>query len=107
LGYIRQNPVDAKLVEESVLYEFMGMASIAFPRGLKPAEIGVIDDVRAKARTLQAEARTLQAEARTLQSDASLTSGGTAEAVPFQSQQSSAMSPEISAIKEVEEYNAT
>ena len=100
LGYIRQNPVDAKLVEESVLYEFMGMASIAFPRGLKPAEIGVIDDVRAKARTLQAEARTLQ-------SDASLTSGGTAEAVPFQSQQSSAMSPEISAIKEVEEYNAT
>ncbi len=93
LGYIRQNPVDAKLVEDSALYAFMGMASIAFPRGLKPAEISVGDNVRA--------------EARTLQSDASLTSGGTAKAMPFQSRQSSAMSAEISAIKEVEKNYAT
>jgi putative transposase len=93
LGYIRQNPVDARLVEDSVLYEYMGMASIAFPRGLKPAEIGVID-VRAEARTLQAVAPLT-------------TASGTAKAVPFQSTQNSAKDSKIKIIKEVEDTNAT
>jgi putative transposase len=52
LEYIRQNPVEAKLVETAVLYEYMGMLSIEFPQGLKPADFGAVD-VRAKARTLQ------------------------------------------------------
>jgi len=96
LEYIRQNPIDAKLVEDVVLYEFMGYHSREFPQGLKPADFVadnvraeartlhpeasrefpqglkpadfVADNVRAEARTLQPEARTLQPEARTLQS---------------------------------------
>jgi len=52
LDYIRSNPVEARLVDDSVLYEFMGFPSIAFPQGLKPIGIGA-GDVRAKARTLQ------------------------------------------------------
>jgi putative transposase len=52
LAYIRQNPVDARLVDHAALYEFIGFPSIAFPRGLKPADYGDLD-VRAEARTLQ------------------------------------------------------
>jgi REP element-mobilizing transposase RayT len=52
LEYIRTNPLEAKLVEDIALYEFMGYPDIAFPRGLKPAVIGNMD-VRAEARTLQ------------------------------------------------------
>jgi putative transposase len=59
LEYIRANPVDARLVEESVLYEFMGFPEKDFPQGLKPNDSRADDDVRAKARTLHAEARTL------------------------------------------------
>ena len=53
LEYIRQNPVDARLVEVAVLYEFMGFPSVEFPQGLKPIDIGG-SNVRAEARTLQA-----------------------------------------------------
>jgi putative transposase len=67
LEYIRSNPIEARLVEDIVLYEFIGFPDREFPRGLKPASIGDLD-VRAEARTLQPEARTLQPEARTLQS---------------------------------------
>jgi putative transposase len=66
LAYIKNNPVDAHLVSNADHYEFMGLPSIEFPQGLKPA-VSADLDVRAKARTLQAKARTLQAEARTLQ----------------------------------------
>jgi putative transposase len=52
LDYIRKNPVDANLVEDVVLYEFIGFPSTAFPRGLKPADFGD-SDVRTKVRTLQ------------------------------------------------------
>jgi putative transposase len=82
LEYIRSNPVDARLTEDSILYEFMGFPDVEFPQRLKPTRLGG-EDVRAKARTLHtearkskieastlyAEARTLQAEARTLQSN--------------------------------------
>jgi putative transposase len=60
LEYIRQNPVDARLVEDPVLYEFMGFPSVEFPQGLKPTVFGA-SDVRAEARTLQLEAGTIQA----------------------------------------------
>jgi putative transposase len=69
LEYIRTNPLEARLVQDSVLYEFMGFPGGAFPQGLKPPVVGD-RNVRAEARTLQAEASTLQAEARTLQNDA-------------------------------------
>jgi putative transposase len=69
LEYIRTNPIEARLVSDVVLYEFMGLPSSEFPRGLKPA--GFVDtDVRAKARTLHSEARTPQPEARTPQPEA-------------------------------------
>jgi len=66
LEYIRQNPLEARLVEDAVLYEFVGFPSREFPQGLKPVVLGA-EDVRAKARTLQSEARTLQSEGHTLQ----------------------------------------
>jgi len=69
IAYIRSNPIDAKLVEDGILYEFMGFPEIAFPQGLKPREVSA-SDVRAEARTLHAEARTLHAEARTLHAEA-------------------------------------
>lgn len=56
LHYIRSNPVEAQLVEDSVFYEFMGFPTIAFPRGLKPRTIDGIH-VGTEARTLQPEAR--------------------------------------------------
>jgi len=52
LEYIRANPIEARLVQDVVLYEFIGFPSIEFPQGLKPVGFG-ITDVRAKARTLQ------------------------------------------------------
>jgi putative transposase len=52
LEYIRTNPVEARLVEDPVLYEFMGFASITFPQGLKP-KCDSDANVRAEARTLQ------------------------------------------------------
>ena len=69
LAYIQNNPVDAHLTSDSVHYEFMGLPSIAFPRGLKPALVGDLN---------------VRAEARTFQPESSLISSGTAEAVPFQ-----------------------
>ena len=54
LEYIRTNPIEARLVENVALYEFMGFPSIEFPQGLKPAEFGA-ENVRAEARTLQPE----------------------------------------------------
>jgi putative transposase len=54
LAYIQNNPVNAHLVNDAALYEFMGMPGIAFPPGLKPTDFGEVD-VRAEARTLQAE----------------------------------------------------
>jgi putative transposase len=55
LAYIQNNPVNAHLVNNAAQYEFMGMPSIAYPQGLKPADIGD-SNVRAEARTLQPEA---------------------------------------------------
>jgi putative transposase len=52
LEYIRTNPVEARLIENIVLYEFMGYPDSAFPQGLKPGDLGN-RDVRAEARTLQ------------------------------------------------------
>ena len=54
LEYIRSNPIEARLIEDCLLYEFIGLPSIEFPRGLKPASAGG-SDVRAEARTLQPE----------------------------------------------------
>ena len=51
LEYIRLNPVEARLVEDSVLYEWMGFPSKDFPQGLKP-RIAAHVNVRAEARTL-------------------------------------------------------
>ena len=51
IEYIRTNPIEARLVEDSALYEFMGFPNIAFPQGLKPLDVGA-SNVRAKARTL-------------------------------------------------------
>ena len=51
LEYIRTNPIEASLVEDIVLYEFMGFPDVEFPQGLKPDDLGAVD-VRAKARTL-------------------------------------------------------
>ncbi len=52
IGYIRQNPVDARLVEDPVLYEFLGFPHREFPQRLKPANLND-EAVRAEARTLQ------------------------------------------------------
>jgi putative transposase len=38
LEYIRMNPMEARLVEDTVLYQFMGFPDKDFPQGLKPAE---------------------------------------------------------------------
>jgi hypothetical protein len=52
LAYIQNNPVDAHLVNDGAQYEFIGLPSIEFPQGLKPAAFGTVN-VRAEARTLQ------------------------------------------------------
>jgi len=59
LDYIRQNPVRARLVDDSVLYSHMGFPRAHFPLGLKPHSSGDLD-VRAEARTLQTDACTVQ-----------------------------------------------
>jgi putative transposase len=74
LEYIRKNPVEARLVEDSVLYEWMGFPNKGFPQGLKPLS-AAIAHVRAEARTLHPNQH--------LSDDV-----GTAEAVPFQSKSS-------------------
>jgi putative transposase len=51
LEYIRLNPVEARLVEDTVLYKWMGFPSRGFPQGLKPPS-ATFADVRAEARTL-------------------------------------------------------
>ena len=65
LEYIRKNPVEARLAEEPILYEFMGIGGVEFPQGLKPRS-SVCEDVRAEARTLPSD--------------------GTDDAVPFQNE---------------------
>ena len=65
LNYIRLNPVEARLVEDSVLYEWVGFPRIAFPQGLKPPNSAFVD-VRAEARTLRPNEHPDGAEARTL-----------------------------------------
>jgi hypothetical protein len=70
LEYIRSNPIEARLVGDIVLYQFIGFPDRKFPQGLKPDSMGDLD-VRAEARTLQPEAPTLQPEAPTLQPDVS------------------------------------
>lgn len=70
IAYIRQNPIRARIVEDSVLYPYLNFPWPQFPRGLKPHTSGESSDVRAKARTLHAKARTLHAEARTLSTEA-------------------------------------
>ena len=61
LEYIRTNPIKARLVSDSVLYEFAGFPEIEFPRGLKPTG-SLAANVRAEARTLQADTKQCQAE---------------------------------------------
>ena len=66
LEYIRMNPVEARLAEDTALYEFMGFPSPAFPQGLKPRVIGE-HNVRAEARTLHKSEADVRAEACTPQ----------------------------------------
>src|ERR1039458_845911 len=73
LEYIRTNPIEARLIEDSIPYEFIGLPSIEFPQGLKPAESST-SNVRAEARTLQSPIKPLTGR-----------QSGTAKAVPFQS----------------------
>ena len=52
IEYIRQNPVRARLVGDSVVYPYMSFPNAAVPRGLKPRLPSSVD-VRAEARTLR------------------------------------------------------
>ena len=52
IDYIRTNPIEARLVEDTGHFEFMGFPSRAFPQGLKPTDFSD-SNVRAEARTLQ------------------------------------------------------
>jgi putative transposase len=78
LHYIRRNPVEARLVDNSVLYLHMNFPQPEFPPGLKP-RTGDAADVRAEARTLQMLDQALPRLK---------TPAGTAEAIPFQSKSS-------------------
>ena len=78
LEYIRLNPVEARLVENSVLYEWMGFPSKDFPQGLKPRSLEELD-VRAEARTLHPNEHLSQ-------------DGGAAKAAPLQSNNDDASS---------------
>ena len=64
LQYIYSNPIEARLVEDIALYEFIGFPDSEFPQGLKPGDYGA-SDVRAEARTLQPEVHTLQSPNQT------------------------------------------
>jgi REP element-mobilizing transposase RayT len=68
LKYIRMNPVEARLVQDSAMYEWMGFPNVSLPQGLKPLDVAVAD-VRAEARTLLTDTD-VRAEARTLLTDA-------------------------------------
>jgi putative transposase len=59
LAYIRDNPVNARLVNDGAQYEFLGITNFAFPQGLKPASSSGGDDVRAEARTLQSVSKSV------------------------------------------------
>jgi len=59
LEYIRLNPVEARLVEDGALYEWMGFPIRDFPQGLKPLNTAA-DDVRAEARTLHSSQYSLR-----------------------------------------------
>ena len=58
LDYIRQNPIRARLTDDSALYPHMGFPNARVPQGLKPCDSSDAD-VRAEARTLQPEVHTL------------------------------------------------
>ena len=120
--YIRLNPVKRHLCEKPEQYSyssaFPGWKLDPIPQGLKPgdyirAAFGTAEAVpfqsRAGGRQMPVDIGDSNAwpEARTLQSFAPLTSDGRAGAMPFQTIQSSAVSSEISAIKEVEKTHAT
>ena len=59
LNYIKLNPVKARLVEDSVAYEWMGFPSRDFPQGLKP-RLSEDANVRAEARTLRPSPETVE-----------------------------------------------
>jgi len=59
LKYIRLNPVEARLVEDSALYEWMGFPCKEFPQGLKPSSVETAN-VRAEARTLHPSPATVE-----------------------------------------------
>lgn len=65
LDYIRENPLRAYLVEESVLYPYLDFPSATLPQGLKPLS-SPADDVRAEARTLQPDAAAFQTQPQIL-----------------------------------------
>jgi putative transposase len=77
LEYIRLNPAEARLVQDSVFYAWMGFPNREFPQGLKPP-IAKGDDVRAEARTLQPPPAFVEEQQ------------GAAKAAPFQSTDESA-----------------
>ena len=52
LEYIRQNPIDARLVGDLGSYDFMGFPGIEFPQGPKPEGFSAAN-VQAEALTLQ------------------------------------------------------
>jgi len=81
LEYIRTNPVEARLIENPVLYKFMGFPNIAFPQRLKPRGSGA-GNVRAEARTLHRESTHGTTEVVPFQNERD--SHGTIKAVPFQ-----------------------
>jgi putative transposase len=72
LEHIRLNPVEARLVEDSMLYDWMGFPNRDFPQGLKPRSVEV-EDVRAEARTLHPSPAVVEQV------------HGAAKAAPFQS----------------------
>src|ERR1022692_767763 len=58
LEYIHLNPVEARLVEDSALYKWMGFPDRDYPRGLKP-QTSSGSNVRAEARTLRPQSSPL------------------------------------------------
>jgi len=78
LNYIKLNPVEARLVEDSALYEWMGFPCKEFPQGLKPISIETTN-VRAEARTLHSSLATVENVHEA------------AKAAPFQSNDQSAL----------------